>query len=157
GAGAVRLELGTVDVSGAHTALAPVLAAALGMPAEAVTVVPCDTATSPDSEISGASRTTFATGAAGPGAARHLLARLGAAPGAGLGALVRRSGQASVRGRAEVALDGRPVAVAHLVRVAVDAATGATRALRCVAAQDAGFVVEPALAAGQVEGGVCQG
>ncbi|KAA9106397.1 molybdopterin-dependent oxidoreductase [Microbacterium rhizomatis] len=42
-------------------------------------------------------------------------------------------------------------------RVAVDAATGTVRILQSVHAADAGFVMNPAQALGQVEGGVAQG
>ena len=46
---------------------------------------------------------------------------------------------------------------AHLAVVEVDRALGLTRVLRMVAAHDAGTVINPLLASGQVEGGIAQG
>jgi xanthine dehydrogenase molybdenum-binding subunit len=50
-----------------------------------------------------------------------------------------------------------PCFVTNLIEVDVDTETGQVRPLRAVAAVDAGTVVNPDLAAGQLEGGLCRG
>lgn len=50
-----------------------------------------------------------------------------------------------------------PAFVAHFVEVEVDTETGKVRVIRAVAGSDAGTVVNPDLAAGQLEGGLAQG
>ena len=52
---------------------------------------------------------------------------------------------------------GAPGFAAHLVEVEVDEATGETRIVNYVAAQDVGFAINPALVEGQIHGGVVQG
>ncbi|HAK55923.1 MAG TPA: carbon monoxide dehydrogenase [Acidobacteria bacterium] len=50
-----------------------------------------------------------------------------------------------------------PCFVVNFVEVEVDTATGQIRPMRAVAAVDAGTVINPDLAAGQLEGGLCRG
>ncbi|MBX6721870.1 MAG: molybdopterin-dependent oxidoreductase, partial [Dactylosporangium sp.] len=50
-----------------------------------------------------------------------------------------------------------PGFAAHLAEVEVDEATGETRVVHYVAAQDVGFAINPALVEGQIHGGVMQG
>lgn len=50
-----------------------------------------------------------------------------------------------------------PGFAAHLAEVEVDEATGRTRVVDYVAAQDVGFAINPALVEGQIHGGVVQG
>ncbi len=50
-----------------------------------------------------------------------------------------------------------PMYTTHLARVAVDPETGDVRVLDYVAVQDVGFAINPALVAGQIQGGVTQG
>ena len=50
-----------------------------------------------------------------------------------------------------------PCFVTNFIEVEVDTETGIIRPTRCVAAVDAGTVINPDMAAGQLEGGLCRG
>jgi CO/xanthine dehydrogenase Mo-binding subunit len=63
-----------------------------------------------------------------------------------------------VYGRGATAITASaPGFAAHLAEVEVDEATGETRVINYVAAQDVGFAINPALVEGQIHGGVVQG
>jgi len=54
-------------------------------------------------------------------------------------------------------VSGPPAYVAHFVEIEVDTETGSIRTLRTVAGSDAGTVINPDMAIGQLEGGLIQG
>jgi len=54
-------------------------------------------------------------------------------------------------------VNGPPAYVAHFVEIEVDTETGVIRPIRAVAGSDAGTVINPDMAVGQLEGGLIQG
>jgi xanthine dehydrogenase molybdenum-binding subunit len=54
-------------------------------------------------------------------------------------------------------VSGPPAYVAHFVEIEVDTETGVIRVIRAVAGSDAGTVINPDMAVGQLEGGLIQG
>jgi xanthine dehydrogenase molybdenum-binding subunit len=181
--GTVNLVEGSTDIGGTRTSIAMQLAEALGIPAEDVKPRVADTDSVGYSDVTGGSRTTFATG----WAAYELGQRL-------RGELVQRAallwevepetvrfeqGVFTANGArltfAELAsrLDetGSPVTVSaavypeefgpgfatHIVDVEVDPETGKVQILRYTATQDVGKAIHPSYVEGQIEGGVVQG
>ncbi|MBX6388614.1 MAG: molybdopterin-dependent oxidoreductase [Frankia sp.] len=142
--GTVAVETVVPDMGqGLHSMLAGVAADRLGVPPERVRVEQQPaTGGTPADEGTFASRGVYLTANAVAAAADEL----GRCPRPG----------ARAQGRA-VAPDNGLVAGAQLVDVAVDTWTGAVRVERVVSVHDVGRVLEPALARGQVVGGVVQG
>ncbi|MCH7669384.1 MAG: xanthine dehydrogenase family protein [Acidobacteria bacterium] len=150
---------GGADVGqGAHTVFVQMAAEALGLPVEAVSGVMSDTATSGDSGSASASRLTWMAGQS-----------IGEAAAVAHKAWV--DGDRPARGfyryepPATEPLDpdtgaGAPFFtcgyVAEAVELAIDVETGHIEILRMVCVTDAGRVVNPLLAEGQIEGAVVQ-
>jgi carbon-monoxide dehydrogenase large subunit len=192
--GAVTVLAGiTNQGQGTHTALAQIVADALGVAIDDVSVHTGDTAMVPYGGGTWASRGMPIGGSATLLAARALADKVRAIAAALLEAhaddIELRDGRAVVRGtdrtlpfreiaRAvhfrsnelsglEPSLDAtvhftNPQAWtftngAHLAMVEVDVETGQTRVVRYAAVDDCGRVVNPALLAGQITGGVAQG
>lgn len=182
--GRVEVRVGVVDVGqGSATILAQMAAEALGAPLEAVDMVMADTADTPPGHITAGSSTTFSSGHAVKLAAETARNRLLERAAAALGVtdVTLEGGRFVVPGAsprtvpfAQVcAALGEPVVgeasitpgsteriinafSAHFAEVEVEMDTGRIRLLRYVAAQDAGRVINPRLAEGQVSGGVLQ-
>ncbi|MCZ7567339.1 MAG: molybdopterin-dependent oxidoreductase [Ardenticatenaceae bacterium] len=144
---------------GAHTAMMQMAAEALGVPGERVELVVSDTAFTGDSGSSSASRMTFMAGNAIRGAARAALEKWRNED---------RPAVASYRYEAPETTPFDPETghsrpnfaysyVAEAVEVEVDIETGQVRVVSVVCADDAGRVINPQLAQGQIEGGVVQG
>ncbi|MCW5634586.1 MAG: molybdopterin-dependent oxidoreductase [Rubrivivax sp.] len=172
--------------TGAHTALAQIVAEELGLPFEHVSVVHGDTDVVPWDIGAFASHTTFMVGRAAQMAAQQvkaqMLERAAArleAPAAGLAVrdgVVRVAAEPArcitVR---EVMMPARGIPSAHLVghgsytptkaysfaahfvEVAVDTETGLVEVLQVVPVHEFGRVIHPVAAAGQIEGGIQQG
>jgi len=173
--GRVLIRVSSVEMGqGAHTALAQIAAARLGLPLARVACARPDTSEVPDSGPTVASRTVMIVGALVDDCARQLAEALRAAAGEadfdrGLAAL-RRAGAplrfesryappswiewdpATHRGDA-YAVFGYACGVAELE---VDAATGEVRVERIVSVCDPGRAVNPAAVEGQIEGAVLQ-
>ena len=184
--GTVNLIAGLMDVGeGSATVMAQIAAEALGVAYEDVTVTFGDTRHTPEAPITAGSTATFSTGTATLKAAAELKAKIlnDAAKhlnidAAGLdivgGRIVSGDGAALLALADAAALFGqRGTAVeasvtpgssdyivnsfgAHFAEVEVDTETGQVCVLRYVAAHDSGRILNPQLAANQVEGGVSQ-
>ncbi len=181
--GTVSLVEGSTDIGGSRASIAMQLAETLGIRAEDVKPQVADTDSVGYNDVTGGSRTTFATG----WAAYELGQRL-------KGELVRRAAKLWEVSAAEVTFEGgvfatdgqqlsfrelaarldetgSPVTVsasvhpegygpgfaAHIVDVEVDPETGKVTILRYTATQDVGKAVHPSYVEGQIEGGVVQG
>ncbi|SNQ45426.1 putative Xanthine dehydrogenase molybdenum-binding subunit [Frankia canadensis] len=176
GAAGIVVETVVPDMGqGIHSTLAAVAAEQLGLPAERVVLCQAAAAAAPADEGTFASRGVYLTGNAVAEAAHRLTAaaehRLGwpggtlrwtndgairadavDAPAVPWSELVGLVAEAGV-----IAEDNGLVVGAQRVDVAVDAWTGRLRVERVVSVHDVGRVLEPALARGQVVGGVLQG
>lgn len=184
--GTVNLIAGLMDVGeGSATVMAQIAAEALGVTYEDVTVTFGDTRHTPEAPITAGSTATFSTGTATLKAAAELKAKIISAAAkhlnidaAGLdiagGRIVSGDGAALLSLADAAALFGpRGTSVeasvtpgsadyivnsfgAHFAEVEVDTETGQVSVLRYVAAHDSGRILNPQLAANQVEGGVSQ-
>ena len=172
--------------TGAHTALAQIVAEELGLNFDDVSVVHGDTDVVPWDIGAFASHTTFMVGRAAQMAAQQvkapMLARAAARLEAPVDALTVRDGIVSVAGEPsrcisvrEVMMPSRGIPSAHLVghgsytptksysfaahfvEVAVDTETGLVEVLQVVPVHEFGKVIHPVAAAGQIEGGIQQG
>ena len=184
--GTVQLFTGTTGLgTGAHTALAQVVAEELGLRFEDVSVVHGDTDVVPWDIGAFASHTTYMGGRAAQMAAaevkKQLLERAAEALEAAAADLEVRLGVITVKGsdrrlsvRDAIAPQrGIPSAhliasatykptksysfAAHFVEVQVDTETGQIDVLQVVPVHEIGRVIHPVAAAGQIEGGIQQG
>ncbi|GAB4188191.1 MAG: hypothetical protein OHK0024_28630 [Thalassobaculales bacterium] len=182
--GSAELATGaSAQGQGRETAFAQIAAAALGLPAEAVSVIHGDTAATPEGIGALASRSTAIGGSAILEAASALRARaLPLAAGlmqCGEAALVaaeggfaraddpgRRVGWAALAREAGGSLSAEAVfttpgeawgAGCCIATLSVDRDTGVPRLEGLTWADDAGVVVNPLLAEGQILGGIAQG
>ena len=184
--GTVQLFTGATGLgTGAHTALAQVVAEELGVPFEDVSVVHGDTDVVPWDIGAFASHTTYMGGRAAQMAAtevkKQVLARAAEKLEAAPADLEIRKGVISVKGSdhrisvrdAVAPARGLPSAqiiasatytptksysfAAHFVEVQVDTHTGQIDVLQVVAVHELGKVIHPVAAAGQIEGGIQQG
>jgi xanthine dehydrogenase molybdenum-binding subunit len=184
--GTVQLFTGATGLgTGAHTALAQVVAEELGMRFEDVSVVHGDTDVVPWDIGAFASHTTYMGGRAAQMAAadvkKQVLAKAAEKLEAAPADLEIRQSVISVKGsdrrisvRDAVAPDrGIPSAqliasatytptksysfAAHFVQVEVDTQTGQIDVLQVVPVHELGKVIHPVAAAGQIEGGIQQG
>jgi CO/xanthine dehydrogenase Mo-binding subunit len=182
----VTLVEGSIDIGGTRASLAMQLAETLGIPYESVKPTVVDTDTVGYTDVTGGSRTTFATGWAayevGLDLHRQLIeraAKIWAVPAEQVvyedGAL-RCDGDASKRlsfkdiaarlhatgapvvGRASVTPTGVGGAFGvHIVDLEVDPESGKVEILRYTAIQDVGTAIHPAYVEGQLQGGAAQG
>ena len=184
--GTVNLIAGLMDVGeGSATVMAQIAAEALGVAYEDVTVTFGDTRHTPEAPITAGSTATFSTGTATLKAATELKAKILNAAAKHLNidadgldivggrivsgdgvALLTLADAAALFGRRGTAVDAAvtPGSAdyivnsfgAHFAEVEVDTETGQVSVLRYVAAHDSGRILNPQLAANQVEGGVSQ-
>jgi len=184
--GTVQLFTGTTGLgTGAHTALAQVVAEEIGVRFDDVSVVHGDTDVVPWDIGAFASHTTYMGGRAAQMAAaevrKQLLERAADALEAAPGDLEIRQGMISVKGSdrrisvrdAISPTKGVPSAhiiasatyhptksysfAAHFVEVQVDTETGQIDVLQVVPVHEVGRVIHPVAAEGQIEGGIQQG
>jgi CO/xanthine dehydrogenase Mo-binding subunit len=150
--GRFELQLGISEIGGgADTVFAQIAAEVLGVGSACIELVMGDTACTPRSiDSTHHSRTSAVVGPAVRAAAQRLRDAL-------------EAGEA-VTGRVFEAERERPpegvfaaMFGAHFVEVDVELCSGRVRVLRAVCAHDAGRVLNPRLAAGQVQGGFLQG
>ncbi len=184
--GSANVVSGSPDIGGSRASLAMMAAEELGIPVEKVRPVIADTETVGFNDVTGGSRTTFATGMAVVEAARDVIRqacqraamtwsidakdvewRDGAAldktgknvslPLAEIARKAARTG-GPISGRASLNARGAgPGTATHLCDVEVDPETGRTRVLRYTAVQDVGTAIHPSYVEGQLQGGVAQG
>jgi CO/xanthine dehydrogenase Mo-binding subunit len=172
--GAIRVLSDSTELGqGARTVLAQLVADALGVGFDAVEVSPQDTSVTPNSGPTVASRTTMIVGGLLVRAAEGLRAEVEARTGRVFAESylddVRAHGPTRVDrrfdGYADVEWDDPTHQgdaypcyswAAAVAEVEVDLDTGEVEVRSVVAAADAGRIVNPVLAAGQVEGGTLQ-
>ena len=172
-----NIEMG----QGTLTVFTELAATRLGLAPEDVTIAEADTARVPNSGPTVASRTTMIVGALVERAADDLRRRVGlddSARGAAVKEAIQRwhrehpgegeplFGEAAYEKPPDIAWDDKTYRgdaygafawAAYVAEVEVDLRTCATRVIDFVAVQEVGKVLNPALAKGQVQGGVVQG
>ncbi|MBV8056488.1 MAG: xanthine dehydrogenase family protein molybdopterin-binding subunit, partial [Deltaproteobacteria bacterium] len=184
--GTASLVIGSVDVGGTRAAQAMIAAEVLGLDVKDVRPLVTDTDSIGHTDVTGGSRTCFATGWAVHDAAQDAVRQLKeraarlwekkpeevafsngqfTAQGDGIkpmtvkelaGRLARTGGPIS--GRATVNARGvGPAFATTLVDVEVDPDTGKVAILRATVAQDAGKAIHPSYVEGQMQGGTAQG
>ncbi len=174
--GSVTVAVGTTDAGqGTTTALTQIAAESLACPVELVRILESDTSRVPDSGSTAASRGTVMSGNAIRDAAAKIRAAMDPVVGES-GLAWRDAVFACVKNHVGLAAQGWAVPPestfdvstgqgepfiaytfsAAAVEVEVDTETGETRVLRVVSGHDAGRIVNPATAEGQVEGGTVQ-
>ncbi|MBI4498307.1 MAG: xanthine dehydrogenase family protein molybdopterin-binding subunit [Chloroflexi bacterium] len=184
--GTVNLVEGSTDIGGTRASIAMQAAEVLGLRAEDVKPTVVDTDSIGYTNVTGGSRTTFATGWAAYEAAHDVLRQMkdrvariweanpddityeqGVFGVAGspdrqmsfkeLAAKLNHTG-GPITGRASVDPQGHGGAFAtHIVDVEVDPETGKVQILRYTAVQDAGKAIHPSYVEGQMQGGAVQG
>ncbi len=172
--GRVRCLVDSTEIGqGSRTVLAQLAAEALGMPIGEVEVAPQDTRLVPNSGPTVASRTTMIVGGLVVAAARRLRTDVEAATGQDFGASYGDYASAHGPLRTEEKFEGFPNInwsdathlgdaypvysyAAAVADVDVDLDTGEVAVRSVTAVDDAGRIVNPVLAAGQVEGGTLQ-
>ena len=175
--GSVTVAVGTTEIGqGMVTVLSQITAEALGCPVESVKVMDPDTSRVPDSGPTVASRTTVMSGNAIRDAAGKIRAAMEPII-ADSGLPWRDAVALCVTRQVGLAAHGWSVPPAttfdletgqgeayicyswsaNVVEVEVDTETGRTRVVRVWSGHDAGRIVNPTTAEGQVEGGVLQG
>jgi xanthine dehydrogenase molybdenum-binding subunit len=184
--GTASLVIGSVDIGGTRAAQAMIAAEVLGLDVNDVRPLVADTDSIGHTDVTGGSRTAFATGWAVYEAARDAVRQLTeraarlwekkpeevafnngqfTAQGDGIkpitvkelaGRLARTGGPIS--GRATVNARGvGPAFATTLVDVEVDPDTGKVEILRATIAQDVGKAIHPSYVEGQMQGGTAQG
>ncbi len=174
-AGSIRVLTASTEIGqGARTVFAQLVADALEVSMEAIEIVPQDTSLVPDSGPTVASRTTMVVGGLVVDAAQQLRAAVEARTGRPFA----ESWEADLRdhgpSRVDVQFEGFPGIewdqdayrgdaypcyswAAAVANVDVDLDTGEVAVRSVIAVDDAGRIVNPVLASGQVEGGTLQG
>jgi CO/xanthine dehydrogenase Mo-binding subunit len=181
--GTVTLIEGSTDIGGTRTSIAMQLAETIGIPAEDIKPQVVDTDSVGYTDVTGGSRTTFATGMAAYKLGLDLQDEMckraaiywevspesvtvqdGVYRSNGksltfkeLAKVLPKTGDPVV-GRASVSPEGSTNGFGvHIVDLEVDPETGKTTILRYTAVQDAGKAVHPSYVEGQMQGGVAQG
>ena len=184
--GTISLVEGSTDIGGTRAAIAMQAAEVLGIPAESVTPTVADTDSVGYTDVTGGSRTAFATGYAAYEAAQDVKQQMieraaklwevdagevQFADGVfssvngkeqeidfkGLAARLDETGGPVVgRGTADPNQPGPSIGL-HVVDVEVDPDTGKIQILRYTATQDAGKAIHPSYVEGQIQGGAVQG
>jgi CO/xanthine dehydrogenase Mo-binding subunit len=184
--GKLLLEEGSPDIGGSRAAMAIMAAETLGIAYEDVRPMVVDTASVGYCDLTGGSRTTYATGYAVIEACRDLIERLRERAAALWGVSEEqvewRDGAAVMRdddshrldiaelarladrtagplsGQASVNLkEAAPSFAVNIADVEFDPETGASWVTRFTAAQDAGRAIHPDFVEGQMQGGAAQG
>ena len=183
--GTVSLVEGSTDIGGTRTSIAMQLAEVLGIAAEDVKPQVVDTDSVGETDVTGGSRTTFATGWAAYRCALDIKAQLieraatlweispddvvfedgafsssDASKTISFGELAGKLGETGgpLMGRATVNPPGVGGAFAvMIVDVEVDTGTGKVEILRASMIQDAGKAIHPSYVEGQMQGGTAQG
>jgi xanthine dehydrogenase molybdenum-binding subunit len=184
--GTASLVIGSVDIGGTRAAQAMIAAEVLGLDVNDVRPLVTDTDSIGHTDVTGGSRTAFATGWAVYDAAQDAVRQLKeraaklwekkpeevafangqfTAQGDGIkpmtvkelaGRLARTGGP--IAGRATVNARGvGPAFATTLVDVEVDPDTGKVEILRATVAQDVGKAIHPSYVEGQMQGGTAQG
>jgi len=186
GDGSVSVVTGSVDIGGSRASMAMIAAEVLGVGIDSVRPLVADTDSIGQTDVTGGSRVTFATGMAVYEAAQDAVRQLKQRAAVMWQlkpedvdwvdgkAIARNNGKrpAALRdiamrlpmlggpiiGRATVNPHSvGPAFAGLLVDVEVDPETGKVQVLRCTVAQDAGRAIHPSYVEGQMQGGTSQG
>ena len=184
--GTVSLIEGSTDIGGTRTSLAMQAAEVLGLRAEDVKPSVVDTDSVGYNNVTGGSRTTFASGWAAYEAAQDVLRQMRERAAliweANPDDVTYENGAFSVKGdpknrltfrelSAKLNQTGGPISssasvdpkgaggafAVHIVDLEVDPETGKVKILRYTAVQDAGKAIHPSYVEGQMQGGAVQG
>ncbi len=182
--GTVTLIEGSTDIGGSRTGIAMQFAETMGISAQAVTPTVVDTDSIGYTDITGGSRTTFATGIAAYEAAKDIQRQLvkraallwelpaeqlryedGGVSGPGgkritfaeLASKLHCTGGPVIGSGTSCEASQGGAFGTHVVDVEVDPDTGKVQILRYTAAQDCGTAIHPSYVEGQMQGGVVQG
>ncbi|HZQ97235.1 MAG TPA: xanthine dehydrogenase family protein molybdopterin-binding subunit [Chloroflexota bacterium] len=183
--GSVTLAEGSTDIGGTRTSIAMQAAEVLGLRAEDVRPTVVDTDSIGYTQVTGGSRTTFATGLAAIEAAKDVLRQMNERAALlwetdaenvayDADSATFKSGDKSIAfkelagklghtggpitGRANVDAGGHGGAFAtNIVDLDVDPETGKVKILRFTVVQDAGKAIHPSYVEGQMQGGSVQG
>jgi xanthine dehydrogenase molybdenum-binding subunit len=183
--GSVTLAEGSTDIGGTRTSIAMQAAEVLGLRAEDVRPTVVDTDSIGYTQVTGGSRTTFATGLAAIEAAKDVLRQMKERAALlwetdaekveyDADSATFKSGDKSIAfkelagklghtggpitGRANVDAGGHGGALAtNIVDLDVDPETGKVKTLRFTVVQDAGKAIHPSYVEGQMQGGSVQG
>ncbi len=184
--GTVNLMEGNTDIGGTRASIAMQFAETLQVPFESVRPTVVDTDSIGHTDVTGGSRTTFATGMAAHHAAidirDQMMVRAAKLWGCAeadvtyddgvfncrtdstkthtfkeLAAQQARTGGPIVGKSSLVARGAGGAFATHIVDVEVDPDTGKVEILRYTAIQDAGTAIHPSYVEGQIQGGVVQG
>ena len=186
GDGTISLVEGSTDIGGTRVSIAMQAAEVLGISAESVTPTVVDTDSVGYTDVTGGSRTAFATGYAAYEAAqdvkRQMIERAAKLWEADLadvefsdglfrcingkeeeidfkglaGHLDETGGPVVGRASSDPSEPGPSIGT-HVVDVEVDPDTGKVQVLRYTATQDAGKAIHPSYVEGQIQGGAVQG
>ena len=184
--GTISLVEGSTDIGGTRAAIAMQAAEVLGIPAESVTPTVVDTDSVGYTDVTGGSRTAFATGYAAYNAAQDVKEQMIQRAAKlwevdeeevefsdGLfrcvngkteqidfkelaGKLDETGGPIVGRASADPTQPGPSIGT-HVVDVEVDPDTGKVQILRYTTSQDAGRAIHPSYVEGQMQGGAVQG
>ena len=184
--GTISLVEGSTDIGGTRASIAMQAAEVLGIPAESVTPSVADTDSVGYTDVTGGSRTAFATGYAAYEAAQDVKQQMieraaklwevdaeavqfadgvfstvnGKEQEIDFKGLAERldetGGPVLGRGTADPNQPGPSIGL-HVVDVEVDPDTGKVQILRYTATQDAGKAIHPSYVEGQIQGGAVQG
>ena len=184
--GTISLVEGSTDIGGTRAAIAMQAAEVLGIPAESVTPTVVDTDSVGYTDVTGGSRTAFATGYAAYNAAQDVKEQMiqraaklwdvdveevefadglfrcvnGKAEQIDFkelaGKLDETGGPIVGRASADPTQPGPSIGT-HVVDVEVDPDTGKVEILRYTTSQDAGRAIHPSYVEGQMQGGAVQG
>lgn len=143
---------------GAHTAMSQMVAEAVGVPLEKVSMVTSDTATMGNSGSASASRMTFMAGNALHGAAQAALEKWRAEERPAVGEFKYLAPQTTsfTKETGHSMPNFAYAYAAQAVEVEVDIETGFVRLLHVVSADDVGQAINPQLVEGQIEGAIVQ-
>ncbi|HZZ79273.1 MAG TPA: xanthine dehydrogenase family protein molybdopterin-binding subunit [Gemmataceae bacterium] len=186
GDGSVSLVEGSTDIGGTRTSIAMQLAETLGIRAEDVKPMVADTDAVGYTDVTGGSRTTYATGWAAVEAAKdiqkQMIEKAAHAWKCEAGDLVYEKGAVHSKRDASKKMTFKEIAAesqkhgsvivgrasvdppwpggayaVHIVDVEVDPDTGKVNILRYTAVQDCGRAIHPSYVEGQIQGGSVQG
>jgi xanthine dehydrogenase molybdenum-binding subunit len=181
--GTITLQEGSTDIGGTRASIAMQFAETFGIPYEDVHPSVVDTDSVGYTEVTGGSRTTYATGYAAHELALELKRRIKEAlaevwevdaasiqdngkvysangKSADLAEIAELLAESGIQIQAAVSASptGSGGAFAtHIADVEVDPETGKVEVLRYTAVQDAGTAIHPSYVEGQMQGGVAQG
>lgn len=143
---------------GAHTVMSQMVAEAVGVPLEKVTLFASDTATMGNSGSASASRMTFMAGNAIRGAAQAALEKWRAEERPAIGEYKYLAPQTTpfTKETGQSMPNFAYAYAAQAVEVEVDTETGIVRLTRVVSADDVGQAINPQLVEGQIEGAIAQ-